>query len=74
VNRFIPQQEIPLYFAAADLVVQPDRSATQSGITPLAVRYERPVVVTNVGGLPEYVRPGQTGSSSNRAQRRSQKP
>jgi glycosyltransferase involved in cell wall biosynthesis len=61
VNRFIPQQEIPLYFAAADLVVQPYRSATQSGITPLALRYERPVVVTNVGGLPEYVRPGQTG-------------
>lgn len=60
-NRFILQEEAPLYFCAADIVVQPYRSATQSGVTPLAFRYERPVVVTRVGGLAEYVEHGKTG-------------
>lgn len=60
-NRFIRREEIPLYFCAADIVVQPYRSATQSGVTPLAFRYERPVIVTAVGGLREYVEPGKTG-------------
>jgi glycosyltransferase involved in cell wall biosynthesis len=60
-NRFITREEIPLYFCASDIIVQPYRSATQSGVTPLAFRYERPVVVTNVGGLWEYVQPGRTG-------------
>lgn len=60
-NRFILRHEAPLYFCAADLVVQPYRSATQSGVTPLALRYERPVVVTTAGGLCEYVEPGKTG-------------
>lgn len=60
-NRFILRHEAPLYFCAADLVVQPYRSATQSGVTPLALRYERPVLVTTAGGLSEYVEPGKTG-------------
>ncbi|MCS7176983.1 MAG: glycosyltransferase [Candidatus Kapabacteria bacterium] len=61
LNRFIRREEAPLLFSAADIVVQPYRSATQSGVTPLALRYQRPVVVTNVGGLAEYVEPGKTG-------------
>ncbi|MCS6966579.1 MAG: glycosyltransferase [Candidatus Kapabacteria bacterium] len=60
-NRFILRNEAPLYFCAADVVVQPYRSATQSGVTPLALSYERPVIVTNVGGLAEYVEAGKTG-------------
>ncbi len=60
-NRFILRHEAPLYFCAADLVVQPYRSATQSGVTPLALRYERPVLVTTAGGLAEYIEPGKTG-------------
>ncbi len=60
-NHFIHRQEAPLYLCAADIVVQPYRSATQSGVTPLAFRYERPVIVTRVGGLPELVEPGKTG-------------
>lgn len=54
-NNFISDAEVPLLFGAADLVVQPYRSATQSGVTPLAYHFEVPMVVTNVGGLPEMV-------------------
>ena len=49
------------YFLAADLVVLPYVSATQSGIVQIAYNYDRPVVSTNVGGLPEVVRDGETG-------------
>ncbi len=52
-NRYIPTDEIPLWFSACDWVVQPYKSASQSGVTPLALHYKRPVIVTNVGGLPE---------------------
>jgi len=52
---FIPDNDVKYYFCAADLVVQPYRSATQSGITPMAYHFERPMIVTNVGGLPEIV-------------------
>lgn len=54
-DDFIPNEEVKMYFSAADLVVQPYRSATQSGITQLAYHFEKPMVVTNVGGLPELV-------------------
>jgi len=60
-TRFISNEQVAAYFGAADLVVQPYRSATQSGISELAYFYEKPVLVTNVGGLPEIVRNGQTG-------------
>lgn len=52
---FIPTDQVRYYFSAADLVVQPYRNATQSGVTPLAYHFEKPMVVTNVGGLPDYV-------------------
>jgi glycosyltransferase involved in cell wall biosynthesis len=61
VDRFIPDDEVGLYFSAADLVVLPYESATQSAIVPIAHTFERPVVVTRVGGLPEAVRDGETG-------------
>lgn len=54
-NNFIPDKEVKYYLCAADCVVQPYRNATQSGVTPLAYHFEKPMVVTNVGGLPQLV-------------------
>jgi glycosyltransferase involved in cell wall biosynthesis len=54
-NHFIPDTGVRNYLSAADLVVQPYRNATQSGVTPLAYHFEKPMVVTNVGGLPALV-------------------
>lgn len=50
-DSFIPDDEVKDYFNAADLLVQPYRRATQSGVTPVAYHFEVPMVVTNVGGL-----------------------
>ena len=61
IDRFVPDEEVSLYFSAADLVVLPYESATQSAIVPIAFAFERPVVATRVGGLPEAVRDGETG-------------
>jgi glycosyltransferase involved in cell wall biosynthesis len=52
---FIPDSEVRNYLCAADTVIQPYRNATQSGVTPLAYHFEKPMVVTNVGGLPSLV-------------------
>ena len=52
---FIPDSEVRFYLSAADAVIQPYRTATQSGVTPLAYHFEKPMIVTNVGGLPELV-------------------
>ena len=52
---FIPDSEVKNYFCAADVVIQPYRNATQSGVTPLAYHFEIPMIVTNVGGLPSLV-------------------
>jgi glycosyltransferase involved in cell wall biosynthesis len=60
-ERYIPNEEISSFFRAADLVVLPYLRATQSGIVPLAYRFDVPVVASNVGGLPEVVRDGVTG-------------
>ncbi len=54
-THFIPNDEVKYYFSAADLVVQPYKTATQSGISQLAYYFEKPMVVTKVGGLPEIV-------------------
>ncbi len=52
---FIPDSEVKYYLCAADFVIQPYKNATQSGVTPLAYHYEKPMLVTNVGGLPDLV-------------------
>ena len=58
---YIPDKEVEKFFAASDLVVLPYISATQSGIVQIAYGFEKPVVVTNVGGLPDVVTDGKTG-------------
>ncbi|MEJ7610845.1 MAG: glycosyltransferase [Ferruginibacter sp.] len=58
---FIPDNEVRNYFCAADMVIQPYRNATQSGVTPLAYHFEVPMIVTNVGGLPAMVPDGKVG-------------
>lgn len=58
---FISNDTVNQYFSAADLVVQPYRSATQSGISQIAYHFEKPMIVTNVGGLPEIVTDGVSG-------------
>jgi len=52
---FIPDDEVRNYFCAADMVVQPYKHATQSGVTQICYHFDRPMLVTNVGGLPEIV-------------------
>jgi glycosyltransferase involved in cell wall biosynthesis len=52
---FIPDSEVGFYLSAADFVIQPYKNATQSGVTPLAYHFNKPMLVTNVGGLPALV-------------------
>jgi len=54
-THFINDSEVKYYLSAADCVIQPYKSATQSGVTPLAYHFEKPMIVTNVGGLPDLV-------------------
>jgi glycosyltransferase involved in cell wall biosynthesis len=61
INKFIPNEEVAKFYAACDFVALPYRSATQSGILGIAYGFERPVVITNVGGLAESVDEGKTG-------------
>jgi len=58
---FIQDSEVKYYLCAADFVIQPYRNATQSGVTPLAYHFEKPMLVTNVGGLPDLVPDGKVG-------------
>jgi glycosyltransferase involved in cell wall biosynthesis len=58
---FIPDREVRDYLCAADAVIQPYRSATQSGVTPLAYHFEKPMIVSNVGGLAALVPHEQVG-------------
>lgn len=58
---FIPDSEVKYYLCAADVVIQPYRNATQSGVTPLAYHFEKPMIVTNVGGLPSLVPDDKVG-------------
>ncbi|HEV2479197.1 MAG TPA: glycosyltransferase [Puia sp.] len=58
---FIPDSEVRDYLCAADAVIQPYRNATQSGVTPLAYHFEKPMIVSNVGGLPALVPHEQVG-------------
>ena len=58
---FIPDNEVRNYFSVADLVAQPYRSATQSGVSQIAYHFEKPMLVTNVGGLSEIIPNGKVG-------------
>lgn len=60
-ERFVPDSEVWAYFRAADLVVLPYRSATQSGVAQIALSFGRPMVLTRTGGLPELLDEGRTG-------------
>ncbi len=60
-TNFIADHEVKFYLCAADAVIQPYRNATQSGVTPLAYHFEKPMIVTNVGGLPDLVPDGKSG-------------
>lgn len=60
-NEFIPDGDLRKYFGAADLIVQPYKTATQSGVTQVAFHFEKPMLVTNVGGLGEIVHDHQMG-------------
>jgi len=58
---FIPDSEVKIYFSACDVVVQPYKTATQSGISQIAYHFNKPMIVTRVGGLPEIVPDGKVG-------------
>jgi len=58
---FIPDNEVRNYFSVADLIAQPYRTATQSGVSQIAYHFEKPMLVTKVGGLAEIVPDGKVG-------------
>ena len=60
-SDFVPDSEVRYYFGAADIIVQPYKSATQSGVTQIAYHFEKPMLVTDVGGLAEIVPDGKVG-------------
>jgi len=60
-TKFIPDSEVKYYLSAADLLIQPYRNATQSGVTLIAYQFETPIVVTKVGGLEKQVKDQITG-------------
>ncbi|MFC2101440.1 glycosyltransferase [Bacteroidota bacterium] len=60
-NDFIPDSKVRDYFCAADLVVQPYKTATQSGVTQIAFHFNKPMIITDVGGLAEFVPDGKAG-------------
>ncbi len=60
-THFISDSDVKYYLSAADVIIQPYRNATQSGVTPLAYHFEIPMIVSNVGGLPGLVKDHQVG-------------
>jgi glycosyltransferase involved in cell wall biosynthesis len=60
-SDYVPNDEVKQYFSAADAVVLPYTSATQSGIAQIAFNFDTPVIATTVGGLTEIIREGETG-------------
>lgn len=60
-TEYIPSEEVRYYFCASDMITQPYKTATQSGVTQIAYHFERPMLVTNVGGLPEIVPNNKVG-------------
>ena len=60
-SDFIPEEDVKNYFCACDMITQTYRTATQSGVTQIAYHFERPMLVTNVGGLAEIVPHNKVG-------------
>lgn len=60
-THYIDSKDVRYYFCASDMVVQPYRSATQSGVTQIAYHFDKPMLVTNVGGLPEIIPHNRVG-------------
>ncbi len=60
-SDYVPNEELTVYFSAADVVVLPYLEATQSGVAQLALSFEKPMIATSVGGMPETIRDGETG-------------
>jgi glycosyltransferase involved in cell wall biosynthesis len=60
-DEFIPDPEVSNYFCAADIIAQPYKSATQSGVTQIGFHFEKPMLVTNVGGLAEIIPNNKAG-------------
>jgi len=60
-TEYIPDEDVRYFFCASDLVVQPYKSATQSGISQIAYHFNKPMIVTKVGGLPKIVPDGEVG-------------
>ena len=70
-NEFISNEQVEPYFKAADFICLPYNSASQSGIIMIAYGFGKPVVVTDVGGLPELVVEGKTGFIAERNNQKS---
>ena len=60
-NDFIPNEEVKNYFRVADIIAQPYKNATQSGVTQIGYHFEKPILVTNVGGLAELIPHNKVG-------------
>jgi glycosyltransferase involved in cell wall biosynthesis len=60
-NTYIPNDEMTLYFSASDVVILPYLEATQSGVAQVAFGFEKPMIATSVGGMPEAISDGETG-------------
>ncbi|MDD2324174.1 MAG: glycosyltransferase, partial [Bacteroidales bacterium] len=60
-DRYVDSSEVNKYFCAADLIVQPYKTASQSGVSQIAYHFNKPMVVTNVGALPDMVPDGKAG-------------
>ena len=62
INKFIPSNEVATYFSASDVVALPYKTASQSGIIPLAYSFLRPVIASDIKGIREMVLEGETGT------------
>ena len=60
-DEFIPTEKVGMYFKASDVVILPYLSATQSGVIQICYNFDRPVIATRVGGLPEFIDENKTG-------------
>ena len=60
-KNFIPSEEVKYYFCASDIIAQPYKTATQSGVTQIGYHFDKPMLVTNVGGLSEIIPHNKVG-------------